>query len=61
MKQKLGAVAFFFGLFFAMGCAGAITELPPEATTVDVIRLVGIGFTSAMLMQLGIWMLKDEI
>ena len=61
MKEKIGFVAFFFGLFFAMGCAGAITQLPPEATSMDVIKLVGIGFTSAMLMQMGIWMIKDEI
>lgn len=61
MKEKLGTVAFFLGLFTAMGCAGAITGLPPEATANDVVKLVGCGLTAAMLMQLGIWMIKDEI
>ena len=61
MKEKIGAVAFFLGLFTAMGCAGAITDLPPEATVNDVVSLVGCGLTAAMLMQMGIWMLKGEI
>ena len=61
MKEKIGAVAFFLGLFTAMGCAGAITDLPPEATVNDVVALVGCGLTAAMLMQMGIWMIKDEI
>jgi len=61
MKEKIGAVAFFMGLFTAMGCVGAITELPPTATAGDVVALVGCGLSAAMLMQMGIWMLKDEI
>jgi len=61
MKEKIGAVAFFLGLFTAMGCAGGITALPPEATAVDVVKLVGCGLTACMLMQMGIWMLNDEI
>jgi len=61
IKVKLGFVAFIVGLVGAMACAGGITELPPEATSADVIQLVGIGFTCAMLMQLGIWMFKEEI
>ncbi len=61
MKEKIGAVAFFMGLFTAMGCVGAITELPPAATAGDIVALVGCGLSAAMLMQMGIWMLKDEI
>ena len=61
MKEKIGAVAFFLGLFTAMGCAGAITDLPLEATVNDVVALVGCGLSAAMLMQMGIWMLRGEI
>jgi len=61
MKEKIGAVAFFLGLFTAMGCVGGITSLPPEATVNDVVALVGCGLTACMLMQMGIWMLKGEI
>jgi hypothetical protein len=61
MKEKIGAVAFFLGLFTAMGCAGAITELPPEGTVNDIVALVGCGLTAIMLMQLGIWMINGEI
>lgn len=61
MKDKVGTAAFILGLIGACGAAGGITELPPEATAVDVIQLVGIGFTCALLMQMGIWMIKDEI
>lgn len=61
MKEKIGFVAFFMGLFTAMGCAGAITDLPPAATAGDVVTLVGCGLTAVMLMQMGIWMIKDEI
>jgi hypothetical protein len=61
MKQKIGFAAFILGLVGAVGAAGGITALPPEATVVDVVQLVGIGFTCAMLMQMGIWMFKEEI
>ena len=61
MKEKIGAVAFFMGLFTAMGCVGAITDLPPEATVNNIVALVGCGLTACMLMQLGIWMLNGEI
>jgi hypothetical protein len=59
MKEKLGAVAFFLGLLTAMGCAGA--DMPADATVSQWVSLFGIAFTGGMLMQLGIWMIKDEI
>ena len=61
IKVKLGFIAFITGFVGALACAGSITALPPEATVVDVVQLVGTGFTCAMLMQLGIWMFKEEI
>ena len=61
MKEKIGFVAFTLGLIVTMGCVGGITDLPPETTVNDIVKLVGLGLTSAMLMQMGIWMIKDEI
>ena len=61
MKQKIGAVVFFLGLFILMGVAGTVTDLPPEATAVDWINLIGIAFTAGCLAQAGVWMLKGDI
>ncbi len=61
MKTNLGTLAFFLGLIGLIGVGGYITEMPPEATTMDWIKLAGITVNLAMLAQVGIWLIKDEI
>ena len=61
MKEKLGFMAFALGLIVMVAVGGSVTELPPEATAKDWITLLGTAFTAGLLMQLGIWMVKDEI
>jgi len=61
MKEKVGAVAFFLGLFAMMGAGGAVTDMPADATVSQWVNLFGIAFTGGMLAQLGVWMIKDEI
>jgi len=56
MKSKLGAVGFIVGIIGAGFAAGA------EPNTVkDWITVIGTAATSLMLMQVSIWMIKDEI
>jgi len=61
MKSKLGAVAVFVGLFTLMGVAGTITDLPPDVTFGQIVTLVGIGVTGALIGQMGISMLNDKV
>lgn len=56
MKQKLGAIGFIVGLIGAGFCAGADPE-----TAKDWFTVVGTAITCLMLMQMGVWMIKDEI
>lgn len=62
MKSKfIGAVSVFVGLFTLMGVAGTVTDLPADVTIDQIVTMVGIGFTGAMLAQLGIWMMEDKV
>lgn len=56
MKQKVGAMAFVMGL---IGCGFAAGADP--VTVQDWITVAGVAFTSLMLAQMGVWMIKDEI
>ncbi len=56
MKQKLGAIGFIVGMVGAGFCAGA-----EPVTVQDWVTVVGTAVTSLMLMQLSIWMIKEEI
>lgn len=55
-KVKLGFIGFIVGLVGAGFAAGA------EPVTIrDWINVVGVAVTSLMLMQLGVWLIKEEI
>ncbi len=56
MKHKIGAVAFIVGIIGAGFAAGA----EPESLQ-DWITVAGTAFTSLMLAQMGVWMIKDEV
>lgn len=61
MKQSIGALAFFMGIMGLMGLGGYVTEVPPEATTMDWIKIAGLTLNFGILAQLGIWLIKEEI
>ena len=56
MKQTLGAAGFIVGIIGAGFAAGAEPN-----TAADWITVVGTAFTSLMLCQLSVWIIKDEI
>ena len=56
MKQKLGAVGLIVGIVGAGFCADA-----DPITVKDWVTVIGTAFTSLMLMQISVWMIKDEI
>ena len=56
MKERLGMIGFIMGIIGAGFAAGAEPE-----TVKDWITVAGLAFTSLMLCQLSVWMIKDEI
>ena len=58
MKEKLGAIGFVVGLVGAMFAVGGVEN---AESFKDWVAVAGVAVTSLMLMQLGVWMLKDEI
>lgn len=61
MKERLGFVAFALGMITLTGVAGAVTDLPPEATVTQWITLFGLGATGGLLSQFGLWMVLDQV
>ena len=58
MKQKIGAVAVIAGL---IGAAFGVGGVENSIATADLIASIGVAVTSLFLMQVGVWMIKEEI
>lgn len=58
MKEKIGVTAVVVGL---IGCGFAVGGVDNAESVKDWITVVGVAFTSLMLAQIGVWMIKDEI
>ena len=57
-KEKLGAVAVVVGL---IGAGFGVGGVENSIATQDLIASVGVAATSLFLMQVGVWMIKNEI
>jgi hypothetical protein len=58
MKQRLGAVGFVVGL---VGAGFAVGGVENAQTLTEWITVAGVTITSLMLMQLSIWLIKEEV
>ena len=57
-KVKLGMVAFMAGI---VGAGFGVGGVENSVETVDLIASIGVALTSLMLMQVGVWLVKEEI
>ena len=57
-KVKLGMVAVMAGI---VGAGFGVGGVENSVTTEQLIASVGVAFTSLMLMQVGVWLVKEEI
>ena len=58
MKKKIGAVAFIVGL---LGAGFGVGGVESSIETSQLIASIGVAVTSLFLMQMGVWMIKEEI
>ena len=58
MKEKLGFWAFALGI---VGTGFGMGGVENAQTASEWIAVAGVTFTSLLLMQMGIWMIKDEV
>ncbi len=58
IKVKLGMIAVILGI---VGTGFGVGGVEASITTAELITSIGVALTSLMLMQLGVWMVKDEI
>jgi hypothetical protein len=58
MKQRLGAVGFVVGL---VGTGFGVGGVENAQTLTEWITVAGVTITSLMLMQLSIWLIKEEV
>ncbi len=58
MKEKIAAVGLFVGILGAMFAVGGVENAQSVS---DWIYVLGVAATSLGLMQVSVWMLKDEI
>ena len=58
MKERIGMLAFILGI---VGAGFGVGGVENSRETADLIASIGVAFTSLMLMQMGVWMIKDEI
>ncbi len=58
MKDKIAAVGFVVGLLGALFAVGGVENAQSVS---DWVYVVGLAGTSLMLMQVAVWMFKDEI
>ncbi len=58
IKVKLGMIAVILGI---VGAGFGVGGVEASMTTAELITSIGVALTSLMLMQLGVWMVKDEI
>lgn len=57
-KVKLGMTAVIVGI---VGAGFGVGGVENSIETADLVASIGLALTSLMLMQLGVWMIKDEI
>ncbi len=57
-KVKLGFIAFIVGL---VGAGFGVGGVENSVETADLIASIGVAATSLMLMQMGVWLIKEEI
>lgn len=58
IKVKLGMIAVMVGI---VGCGFAVGGVEAAETVKDWITVLGVAATSLMTMQLGVWMINDEV
>lgn len=58
MKKNVGAVAFIVGL---LGAGFGVGGVESSKETAELIASIGVAVTSLFLMQMGVWMIKEEI
>ena len=57
-KVKLGFIAFIVGL---IGAGFGVGGVENSISTEQLIASIGVAVTSLMLMQMGVWLIKEEI
>ena len=57
-KVKLGMVAVMAGI---VGAGFGVGGVENSVETADLIASIGVAVTSLMLMQIGVWLVKEEI
>lgn len=57
-KVKLGFVAFIAGI---VGAGFGVGGVENSVDNVQLLQSVGVAVTSLMLMQIGVWLIKEEI
>jgi hypothetical protein len=57
-KVKLGFIAVMTGI---VGAGFGIGGVENSVETADLIASIGVAVTSLMLMQVGVWLVKEEI
>lgn len=58
MKQRVGIVGFLVGLLGTAFAAGGVEN---AQTLNQWIAVIGVAITSLMLMQMSVWLIKDEV
>lgn len=58
MKQKIGFAGFMTGLVGALFAVGGVEN---AQTAAEWVAVGGVAVTSLMLMQISVWMIKEEI
>lgn len=57
-KVKLGMIAVLAGI---VGAGFGVGGVENSVETADLIASIGVAVTSLMLMQIGVWLVKEEI
>ena len=57
-KVKLGFIAVMTGI---VGAGFGVGGVENSVETADLIASIGVAVTSLMLMQIGVWLVKEEI
>ena len=58
IKVKLGFIAVLAGI---VGAGFGVGGVEQSLTNTELFTSIGVAVTSLMLMQLGVWMIKEEI
>ncbi len=57
-KVKLGMIAVITGI---VGAGFGVGGVENSVDNVQLFQSIGVAVTSLLLMQIGVWMIKDEI